>query len=121
MSKFAVISYLTDETTPRHLALKVRSAVSVVGGGGASVPIDAGAQYAYAPGKSKRSYGIHARYIVISRSIGTDGGPFTTSTVSAKIAIGTPGQMTGFPVGFVVTYAGKSDWTVVRQVQEVRK
>lgn len=115
---FVTVPYLTSETVPRVLPIRVQPESIAVTGGGAVGPIN-GTQKVIAPGRSRKRYGIHARHIVIARKVGTNAGPYTGSTVQAKLVVGSPGQMAGFPVGTVVTYAGNSDWEVVSQVPEL--
>ena len=117
MTMFQTVPYLTSESTPRVVNVRARPEVLTTTGGGATGP-STSKQYAYGPGKSRRSYGIHARHIVVSRSVGTGLGPYTSATVRARLVVGSPGQMSGFPVGTVVTYNGKNDWVVVAQVEE---
>jgi hypothetical protein len=114
---FVTVPYLTSESTPRVLPLRCQPESIAPTGGGAVGPIT-GTQLVKAPGSSRKSYGIHCRHIVIARKIGTAAGPYTGASVFAKLPVGSPGQMAGFPVGFVLTYAGQADWQVVSQVPE---
>lgn len=115
---FSTVPYLTSETAPRVLPLLVHAATVLPTGGGAVGPIT-GTQRVHAPGKSRKSYGIHARYVVVSRKIGTGVGPYTGASVTAKLAVGSLAQFGALPVNTVVTYAGQTDWVVVRQVPEL--
>ena len=72
-------------------------------------------------GSSRRSYGIHCRYMTIARPVGTAAGPYTGSSVTAKIPLLTPGAVTQFPVGSTVVYAGQTDWLVVSHTSETVK
>ena len=115
---YSIVPYLTSETAPRVLPLKVHAATVLPTGGGAVGPI-VGSQRVHAPGRSRKAYGIHARYVVVSRKIGTGVGPYTGSSLTAKLAVGSVAQFGALPVGTAVTYAGATDWVVVSQVPEL--
>lgn len=118
--EFGTYAYVTSELVPRILPIRLQPETIAVSGGGSSSPTT-GTQRVTAPGKSRKAYGIHARYVTIARKIGTGVGPYTGGTVTAKIAVGTPGQMAGLPIGQTVSYGGLTDWLVVSQTPEIIK
>lgn len=65
---------------------------------------------------SKRAYGIKARYITLSRKIGTDS-DYSGATVYARIPVLLASAWIAYVPGSTVTYQGV-DWTVASKTVE---
>lgn len=115
--QFQTFKYQTSETAPRILPIRLQpetiSADNPEPAGGLT-----GSQRVHSTGASRRSYGIHCRYMTISRKVGTATGPYTGGSVSAKIPILTEAAVAALPVGSTVEYAGVTDWEVASHTPE---
>lgn len=115
---FQLASYTTSEVVPRVLPIRLQPETIAVSPTGATEALT-GSQKVRAPGKSRKSYGVHCRYMTLSRKTGAPDGPYTGGSVSVKIAILTEAGFVAFPVGTVVEYAGQNDWVVASQTPEL--
>jgi len=117
MAQFTVVNYKTSELIPRVLPLRMSLDLSALGGGG-SVSDLTGSERVHAPGRSRKAYGIHARYYTIARRVGAPG-DYNASTVRVKVVATSDGQM--LKVGTIVTYKTRTDWQVVSNTPELIK
>lgn len=115
--QFQTFKYQTSETTPRILPIRLQPE-SISGDNAEPEGALTGSQRVHSTGASRRSYGIHCRYMTLSRKVGTATGPYTGGSVSAKIPLLTQAAIASFPVGSTVTYAGASDWEVASHTPE---
>lgn len=116
--RFGTFRYLTSEPTPRVLPIRLQPESVVAPNAEAAGTISPGSQRVKAPGSSRRSYGIHSRYITLTRNVGTEAGPYTGGSVSVKIPILDPASVISFPIGAAATYGGYSDWEVASYTPE---
>lgn len=66
---------------------------------------------------SRRKKGLFARYVVLSRKVGTDDGPFTGGTIQVRIPIFTVTAWTGITEGSELEYQGV-EFTVASKGEE---
>lgn len=114
---FATYAYLTSEAVPRVLPIRLGTDIAALSGGGSTQALT-GEERVKAPGSSRKSYGIHARYYTMARRVGAAGG-YGASTVRVKVAVGAPGQMP--KIGDILNYQAKTDWIVVSLTPELIK
>jgi uncharacterized protein YaiE (UPF0345 family) len=69
---------------------------------------------------SKRAYGVMARSVTLTRSIGS-GEAYNAATVSLTVPVFTKAAWAALSAGQVVTYNGVSDWVVAGTNSEESK
>lgn len=114
---FSTAKYQTSETTPRILPIRLQPETVLEDNpepaGGLT-----GSQRVKASKSNRNAYGIHARYMTLSRRIGDADGPFTGATIQATVVLLTPAAVASYPVGSTVTYGGLNDWEVSSHTPE---
>lgn len=114
---FSTAKYETSETTPRILPIRVQPETILEDNpepaGGLT-----GSQRVKASKSNRNAYGIHARFMTLSRKIGSVEGPFSGATVQASVVLLTPAAVASYPVGSTVSYGGVADWEVSSHTPE---
>lgn len=115
---FVIAKYKTSEATPRILPIKQQPETEEGDNVQPEGEFSVGGSYVHAPGKSRKAYGIHCRYITLSRKVGTATGPYTGASVSVKVPVLDPARLAANAVGSAVTYRGIAGWVVVSYTPE---
>lgn len=115
--QFDTYSYVTSETTPRVMPIRMNVDLAVVIGN-LKTPVTTTPERVHSSGNSRKKYGVHARYFTMARKIGVAGG-YTGGTTRVKVAVCAPTAMP--KVGDVLAYGGKVDWVVVSVTPELIK
>jgi hypothetical protein len=115
--QFQTFKYETSETESRILPIRLQPE-TIFGENEEPEGGLTGSQKVRSAGGGRSGYGIHCRYMTLSRKVGTGDGPYTGGTVSANIPLLAEGAVALFPVGSTVSYGGQEDWEVASHTGE---
>ena len=116
---FTLLRYKTSEVPARVLIIKAQPETTSDDNTEATGTLSPNGGRVRAPGRSRKAYGIHARYVTLSRKVGAPDGPYTGGSVTVKIPILDPANVSKYPAGGVTTYRTIADWVVVGVTPEL--